>query len=55
MKTRPPRAPASEFDVWGCLGSRSLDARLSALVSVLVTKGVLTEAELAEALRKGKP
>jgi len=32
-----------------------LEARLSALVSVLVTKGVLTEPELAEALRKGKP
>ena len=32
-----------------------LEARLSALISVLVAKGVLTEAELAEALRKGKP
>jgi hypothetical protein len=32
-----------------------LEARLAALVSVLVAKGVLTEAELAEALRKGKP
>src|SRR5262249_11390633 len=32
-----------------------LEARLAALVSVLVGKGVLTEAELAEALRKGKP
>jgi hypothetical protein len=32
-----------------------LDARLAALVSVLVAKGVLTEAELAEALRKLKP
>jgi type IV pilus assembly protein PilB len=31
-----------------------LEARFSALVSVLVAKGVLTEAELAEALRKGK-
>lgn len=31
-----------------------LEARLSALISVLVAKGVLTEAELAEALRKGK-
>jgi hypothetical protein len=32
-----------------------LEARLSALISVLVGKGLLTEAELAEALRKGKP
>lgn len=32
-----------------------LDARLAALVSVLVAKGVLTEAELAEALRKLEP
>jgi len=32
-----------------------LDARLAALVSVLVAKGVLTEAELVEALRKLKP
>jgi hypothetical protein len=31
-----------------------LDARLTALVSLLVAKGVLTEAELAEALRKLK-
>jgi hypothetical protein len=31
-----------------------LGARLSALISVLVAKGVLTEAELAEALGKGK-
>jgi hypothetical protein len=32
-----------------------VEARLSALVSVLVSKGVVTDAELAEALRKGKP
>jgi hypothetical protein len=32
-----------------------LEARVSALVSLLVAKGVVTEAELAEALRKGKP
>lgn len=31
-----------------------LEARLAALVSVLVTKGMLTEAELAEALRKAR-
>jgi hypothetical protein len=32
-----------------------LEARLSALISVLVAKGVLTEAELLDALRRGKP
>jgi len=32
-----------------------LEARLAALVAVLVAKGVLSEAELAEALRKLKP
>jgi hypothetical protein len=31
-----------------------VEARLTALVNLLVTKGVLTEAELAEALRKLK-
>jgi type II secretion system (T2SS) protein E len=31
-----------------------LEVRLSALVSVLVSRGLVTEAELAEALRKGK-
>jgi hypothetical protein len=31
-----------------------LEARLSALVSVLVSRGLVTEAELVEALRKGK-
>jgi hypothetical protein len=31
-----------------------LEAKLSALVSLLVAKGVVTEAELAEALRKAK-
>ena len=34
--------------------SDDLDAKISALVSLLVAKGVITEAELAEALRKGK-
>ena len=32
-----------------------VEARLSALISVLVAKGLITDAELAEALRKGKP
>jgi hypothetical protein len=32
-----------------------VEARLSALVSVLVAKGLISDAELAEALRKGKP
>ncbi|HZJ64424.1 MAG TPA: hypothetical protein VFD36_12970 [Kofleriaceae bacterium] len=32
-----------------------VEARLSALVSVLVAKGLITDAELAEALRKAKP
>jgi hypothetical protein len=32
-----------------------LETRLSALVGLLVAKGVVTEAELAEALRKAKP
>jgi hypothetical protein len=32
-----------------------VEARLSALVSVLVSKGLITDAELAEALRKAKP
>jgi hypothetical protein len=32
-----------------------IEARLSALVSVLVAKGLITDAELAEALRKAKP
>jgi hypothetical protein len=36
-------------------GGDDLEARLAALISVLVAKGVLTEAELAEALRKDKP
>ncbi len=31
---------------------RDLDTKLTALISVLVAKGVLTEAELAEAIRK---
>ncbi len=33
MKSRPPKAPASEFDVWGCRGSRSLDPRRSAVAN----------------------
>jgi hypothetical protein len=36
-------------------GPDDLEARLSALVSVLVAKGLVTEAELVEALRKLKP
>ena len=35
--------------------SSDLEAKLSALVSLLVAKGVFTEAELAEALQKPKP
>ncbi len=37
------------------MGSDDLEARFSALVGLLLAKGVVTEAELAEALRKGKP
>jgi hypothetical protein len=37
------------------MGAEDLEARFAALVSVLVAKGLVTEAELAEALRKGKP
>jgi hypothetical protein len=33
-------------------GPEDVEARLSALISVLVAKGLITEAELAEALRK---
>jgi hypothetical protein len=36
-------------------GGDGLEARLSALVSVLVAKGVISEAELAEAIKKPKP
>ena len=36
-------------------GGDGLEARLSALVSVLVGKGLISEAELAEALKKLKP
>jgi len=36
------------------MGPDDLEARFSALVSLLLAKGVVTEAELAEALRKGK-
>jgi len=37
------------------MGSDDLEARFSALVGLLLAKGLVTEAELAEALRKGKP
>lgn len=37
------------------MGPDDLEARFSALVGLLLAKGVVTEAELAEALRKGKP
>ena len=37
------------------MGPDDLEARFSALVNLLLAKGVVTEAELAEALRKGKP
>lgn len=37
------------------VGADDLEARLDALVRVLTAKGLVTEAELAEALRKGKP
>jgi len=37
------------------VGTDDLEARLSALVQVLTSKGLITEAELAEALRKPKP
>jgi hypothetical protein len=33
---------------------RDVDAKLSALIAILVGKGLITEAELAEAIRKGK-
>jgi hypothetical protein len=36
------------------IGTDDLEARLSALVQVLTSKGLITEAELAEALRKPK-
>ena len=36
------------------VGTDDLEARLSALVAVLVAKGLVTEAELAEALKKGR-
>jgi len=37
------------------MGPDDLEARFVALVSLLLAKGLVTEAELAEALRKGKP
>ena len=37
------------------MGAEDLEARFAALVSLLLAKGLVTEAELAEALRKGKP
>jgi hypothetical protein len=42
---------AMDLDV---MASDDLEAKLSALVSLLVAKGVFTEAELAEALQKAK-
>lgn len=36
------------------VGTDDLEARLTALVAVLMAKGLVTEAELAEALRKGR-
>lgn len=36
------------------VGTDDLEARLTALVAVLTAKGLVTEAELAEALRKGR-
>src|SRR4051812_11842532 len=43
------------FSALQAMAPDDLEARFAALVGVLVAKGVLTEAELAEALRKGKP
>jgi hypothetical protein len=37
------------------MGPDDLETRFVALVSLLLAKGLVTEAELAEALRKGKP
>jgi hypothetical protein len=37
------------------MAADDLDTRVTALVNLLVAKGILTEAELAEALRKLKP
>ncbi len=37
------------------VGTDDLEARLTALVQVLTSKGLITEAELAEALRRPKP
>jgi hypothetical protein len=58
-----PAEPESEISVTAqiplatlqAMAPDDLDARLTALVGVLVAKGVLSEAELAEALRKLKP
>jgi hypothetical protein len=36
------------------IGTDDLELRLTALVAVLMAKGLVTEAELAEALRKGR-
>ena len=61
--TSRPAEPESEISVTAqiplaslqAMAPDDLDARLTALVGVLVAKGVLSEAELAEALRKLKP
>ena len=37
------------------VGADDLEQRLTALIAVLTAKGLVTEAELAEALKKGKP
>ena len=59
---RPPSEPESEISVTAQIpiaalqasAGDDLDARLTALVHVLVSRGLVTEAELAEALRKLK-
>ena len=60
--TRPPTnvIPEAEVSVTAqipmiSLQAPDLEARFAALVQVLVGKGVLTEAELIEALRKAEP
>ena len=37
------------------VGADDLEQRLTALIAVLTAKGLVTEAELAEALKKAKP
>ena len=43
------------FSALQAMAPDDIEARFTALVSILVAKGLLTEAELAEALRKAKP